>query len=175
MRAILILTFAIFPFGLAADAKFDASRLEVEYGAFCQMRTVDEMPAPDTHASKIDLLPETPVIRWPTNVVPAMPGISFGVRTQAPDGEIYYPVLIELTHPPFKTSGVTRQSYVSELGGEDASINAYSFDLFEEMVHGPWTFRAYHNGELLYEVRFDVVDPALVPGIGRNCEGDFLS
>ncbi|MEX0337472.1 MAG: DUF3859 domain-containing protein, partial [Arenibacterium sp.] len=160
----LILLLAFVPRFAAAEAKFDASRLVVNFGAFCQMRPVDEMPAPDTHASKIDLLPETPVIRWPTNVIPAMPGVSFGVRTEAPQGQVYYPVLIELTHPPFKNSGVTRQSYLTELGGEDPSINAYSFDLFEEMVHGRWTFRAYHNGETLYEVAFDVVDPALAPG-----------
>ena len=175
MRAFLILLVAFFPIRLTAEAKFDPTRLLVEFGAFCQMRAVDEMPAPDTHASKIDLLPETPEIKWPTNVIPAMPGVSFGVRTEAPQGQTYYPVLIELTHPPFKNSGVTRQSYVSELGGEDASIHAYSFDLFEEMVHGRWTFRAYHNGETLYEVAFDVVDPSLVPGVGRDCKGDFIS
>lgn len=154
---------------------FDISRLSVQFGAFCQQRSVGEMPAPDTAASKIDLLPETPDIRWITQVIPAMPGVSFGVRTQTPDDQAIYPVLIELTHPPFKNSGVTRQRYVTELGGAEPSINAYSFDLFEELVHGTWTFRAYHNGDILYEVPFEVVDPSFAPGIGRDCTGDFVS
>lgn len=174
-RAFSILLLFLAPTAPGAQAIHDPTRLSVEFGAFCQQRSVGEMPAPDTAAAKIDLLPGTPDIRWPTPVIPAMPGISFGVRTEAVGDAVFYPVLIELTHPPFAVSGVTRQSYVTELGGAEPSINAYSFDLLEEMVHGRWTFRAYHNGDILYEVGFDVVDPSLAPGVGRDCEGDFLS
>jgi len=80
-----------------------------------------------------------------------------------------------VTHPPFLNSGTTRQSYVTELGGEEPSINAYSFDTVEEMVTGPWRFRAWHNGALLYDVTFQVVAPELAPGVGDSCGGDFMS
>ena len=86
-----------------------------------------------------------------------------------------YPVTIEVSHPPFIGSGMTHQSYVTTLGGEDASINAYSFDLNEEMVPGIWTIRALFDGAILYEVTFDVVSPDTVPTIGQDCGKDFLS
>ena len=141
----------------------------VTFGAFCPIEAVDSVPAPDTDAQKVDLLPVTPDIRWPGNLVPAMEGISFGIRTETIDDRLIDPVLIELNHPPFSESGTTRQSYLTVLGGTGASINAYSFDLPEEMVSGTWTFRAYHDGALLYEVTFEVVPPSQVPWIGSDC------
>lgn len=165
---------------LAAQARndaavYDAEVISITYGAFCQQQSVGEVPAPDTAAEKIDLLPGAPEIRWQTNRIPATPGISFGIRTQTAGDAVYSPVLIEVTHPPFAGSGTTRQSYVTQLGGEGASINAYSFDLREEMVTGPWTFRAWHNGKPLYEVRFEVVPPDMAPEIGAECGKEFIS
>lgn len=158
-----------------AEIWFDPDRLTGVAGAFCQQRPVGEVIAPDTQAQKIDLLPDIPDIIWPGAAVPAMPGISFGIRSVGTTADIYYPVLIEVTHPPFLNSGTTRQSYVTELGGEEPSINAYSFDTVEEMVPGPWRFRAWHNGALLYDVTFQVVAPELAPGVGDSCGGDFMS
>ena len=146
-----------------------------DYGAFCQQRSVGEVEAPGTAAAKVDLLPDVPVIQWPTQRIPLLPGVSFGVRSETPNDITYDPVLIELIHPPFTLSGIKRQSYLTTLGGEGGSINAYSFDLLEEMVPGAWTIRALHNGVTLYEVTFDIVDPALAPGIGMDCEGQNIS
>ena len=158
-----------------AQATFDADVIEVTYGAFCQQDTVGDVPAPDTAAEQVDLLPSTPDIRWVTHRVPALPGISFGVRTKTKGARRYEPVLIELMHPPFVGSGLTRQSYITVLGGDGASINAYSFDTVEELVEGAWTFRALHNGQVLYEVRFQVVAPELAPDIGRDCGAEVIS
>jgi len=152
-------------------AQFDASRVSITYGAFCQVVSVGEVVAPDTLAQKIDLLPDTPEIRWPTNIIPATPGISFGVRTETADGNVISPVMIEVTHPPFPGSGTTRQSYISSLGGDGPSMNAYSFDTPEELVTGTWTLRAWQDGAVLYEVAFEVVPPALRPDITGACEG----
>ena len=145
----------------------------VTFGAFCQLVTVDSVPAPDTAAQRVDLLPVTPDIRWPGTRIPALEGISFGVRTETIGGAVIDPVLVELTHPPFHESGTTRQSYLTVLGGSGASINAYSFDLPEELVTGTWTLQAFHDGQLLYHVRFEVVAPAQAPGIGTSC-GSYL-
>lgn len=162
--------------GLAfARAEYDADRLLITFGAFCQQDAVDEVPAPDTYSATVELLPEVPHILWPTHRIPALPGLSFGIRSEGLDDEVFYPVLIELVHPPFIGTDVTRQSYVTELGGEGPSINAYSFDIPEELVTGIWTFRAILDGEVLYFVEFEVVDPALAPSIGAGCGMQFMS
>lgn len=150
-------------------------RLSIAFGAFCQVRSIGAVDAPDTAAEKIELLPNAPAIEWLTDRVPALPGVSFGVRSLAPDGTEFYPVLIELTHPPFHGSGITRQTYITELGGADPSINAYSFDTLQELVTGTWTFRAWHNGALLYRVTFEVLPAHLLPDVGRGCHGEQLS
>lgn len=147
----------------------DDARLRVAIGAFCQLRSVAEQPAENTVAKKIDLLEYVPEIRWPTDVVAAAPGLSFGIVSRTVDGAVLDPVLIELMHPPFLKSGATYQSYSTRLGGEDPAINAYSFDVGEEMVPGSWTFRATHRGELLYEVRFEVVPAAMLPEMAGGC------
>ncbi len=167
---------AILPVPLAADGiGARDSRLHVTFGSYCQIRSVDEMAAPEAHGEKIDLLPHTPDIRWPGTRVPAMPGLSFGVRSETPSGVDLSPVLIELFHPPFTKSGRTVQRYVTSLGGDEPSINAYSFDTIEELVIGRWTFRAWLDGALLYEVPFDVVPPRMAPNIGRDCAGEQIS
>ena len=178
LRPALLSLALLVPFAAQARndaAIYDAELVSITYGAFCQQDSVGEVPAPDTAAEKIDLLPGAPEIRWPTHRIPAAPGISFGIRTKTAGDVVYSPVMIEVTHPPFPGSGTTRQSYVTQLGGEGASINAYSFDLPEEMVTGTWTFRAWHNGETLYEVRFEVVTPEAVPEIGADCGMEFIS
>lgn len=177
VRSLLALPVLLMPLPLVAGAGLqhrDPALISLEFGAFCQLTSVDSVEAPDTLAQRVDLLPRTPDIRWPGPVVPAKPGISFGVRTET-GGAQMYPVTIEVSHPPFIGSGMTHQSYVTTLGGEDPSINAYSFDLDEEMVPGSWTIRALFDGAILYEVTFEVVSPESVPMIGQDCGKDFLS
>lgn len=152
----------------------DPALVKVDFGAFCQLESVDSVEAPHTLAQRVDLLPVTPQIRWPGPVIPALKGLSFGVRTETAGGR-FDPVVIDVFHPPFPGSGTTHQSYVTGLGGEDASINAYSFDLPEELVTGTWTIRAVFEGDILYEVEFQVVQPELMPHVGRDCGKDFIS
>lgn len=175
MRVLVPLFLALWPVcAIALSAEHDP-RLSIAHGAFCQIRSIGQVDAPGTVAEKIELLPDAPAIQWLTHQVPALPGVSFGVRSLAPDGTEFYPVLIELTHPPFHGSGATQQRYVTELGGVEPSINAYSFDTLDELVPGTWTFRAWHDGALLYRVTFDVLPAHLLPGIGRDCLGGPLS
>lgn len=148
----------------------DADRLRITYGAFCQQISVGEIVAPDTLANKVDLLPATPDIRWPGTKIPAAPGVSFGVRSEAPDGAIYDPVVVTVTHPPLGGTGPEQQSYVTRLGGDSASINAYSFDVAEELVPGRWTLSASYLDRPLFEVPFDVVAAGQIPHIANACE-----
>jgi len=39
----------------------------------------------------------------------------------------------------------------------------YSFDVDYELVLGAWTMRAESAGRIVYEVTFEVLDPALLP------------
>lgn len=172
LAATLAITWAAGPLRAEAPRAWaDPERLRISYGAFCQMPSVGEAPAEDTLARKIDLIDGVPEIRWRTDVVPAAPGISFGILSAADDGRVYDPVRIELTHPPFPGTGTTRQTYLTRLGGDGPSVNAYSFDLPEEMVPGPWTFRAIHDDGLLYEVTFQVVPAGARPDIAGACDG----
>lgn len=177
MRCTALLLLTSLPLPVIADELPGARdpRISVAFGAFCQVASVDSVAAPDAHGEKIELLPNVPVIRWPGTRVPALPGVSFGVRSITASGEVLSPVLIELFHPPFTASGRTEQRYVTTLGGAEPSINAYSFDSLEELVTGTWTLRAWHDGVLLYDVPFDVVPPEFAPGIGRDCAGEHIS
>lgn len=177
MRALVLSALLLLPVPALADAngdnaaQYDASRLTITFGAFCQRPSVGEVPAPDTAAKKIDLIDGTPEIRWPGHVIPAAPGISFGVRTMTHDAESLWPVMIELTHPAFAESGTSHQTYYTTLGGSDASINAYSFDLPEELVTGTWTLTAVYAGDVLYSVNFEVVPAEALPEIANGCIG----
>lgn len=159
----------------AADINFEDSILSGTIGAFCSRVTVDSVDAPGTAVGRIDLFEGIPEIEWPTPVVPAAPGISFGVKTVTHSDEILNGVIITTTHPPFKNDGTTRQTYVTSLGGSDPSINAYTFDFPWEQVLGTWSFSAEWEGIMLYEVDFEVVHPDLLPQITNGCAGVFLS
>lgn len=152
-----------------ASLTFDPSRFLLEQGVFCDQPNVGSVDAPDTVAGVVELFAETPEFQWFTKQVPAVPGISFGIRTRALDGAYYPGVTITLTHPPFAESGATRQSYVSQLGGDGVSINAYTFDEPEEMARGTWTFTATQAGRVLYRAEFEVVSPAAQPHIAAAC------
>lgn len=158
-----------------ASAEYDASSLWLEQGVFCAVPIVDEMPAPGTAAGKIELFEGVPEFQWVTNEVPAVENISFGIKTEALDGRVYDNVILTLTHPEFRDSGINVQRYVTSLGGNGTSINAYSFDTLEEMEPGIWTFSATRDGELVYRASFRVVPPALSPEIAAACGGLPLS
>jgi hypothetical protein len=159
----------------AGPADYDPAMLRLSYGAFCKVQTDRRVPAPDTALGAIEIFTQTPDFLWLTNRVPAAEGISFGVKTEAVTGEVFRDVIIMLTHPPLAGSGITRQSYVTQLGGGGTGLNAYTFDLPEEMVPGQWVFEALHQGRRLYRVEFTVVPPGLAPQIAGGCGGQYIS
>ncbi|MFD1341962.1 DUF3859 domain-containing protein [Litorisediminicola beolgyonensis] len=160
---------------LAGSVTYDPSRFILEQGVFCEVPTTGSLPAPGTAAGQIELFDEVPEFQWHTARLPAVPGLSFGIRSEATDGLNYPGVVLTLTHPPFSESGVTRQSYVTALGGFGLSINAYTFDLEEELVTGTWVFTATAGDTELYRATFEVVPPALMPEIAAACGGLPLS
>lgn len=170
-----VLLFVSATASLADAARYDADRFAITQGVFCEVPSSGRVEAPGTVAGHIELFAETPEFQWLTNVVPAVPGLSFGVKTEARDGMVYDGVVLTLTHPQFTESGATAQSYVTMLGGASTSINAYTFDTPEELATGTWSFTATRNGEMLYSALFEVVEPAAAPEIASACGGMPLS
>lgn len=150
-------------------ARFDPDLIVLEQGIYCSVEPTGETPAPDTLAGIIELIDAPPEFRWIGTRVPAVPGISFGVRTQTVNAELLDNVLVTLTHPRFTRSGLTRQTYTTMLGGAGRSLNAYGFDVAEELVTGTWTFTATHDGQEVYSAQFEVVPASAEPGIAAGC------
>lgn len=155
---------------------FDDARVSIEYGVYCEVPSIGSEEAPGTASGTVEILSAVPNFIWNTTQVPAYPGMSFGVKTLERTGTGLPIVTIQITHPPFHGSGVTLQTYETSIsGGEEPSINAYTFDLPEELVTGTWVLQATDSEGLIYRVEFDVMDPELLPGIADQCLGDLFS
>ncbi|KMK66070.1 DUF3859 domain-containing protein [Puniceibacterium sp. IMCC21224] len=153
----------------SGTARFDASRVSVTQGIFCEIVSAGTMPAPDTAAGLVELYDRTPEFQWLGTRVPAVPGLSFGVRTEVLGGAFLPGVVISLTHPALRGTDITSQQYTTVIGGNGPSINAYTFDLPKELVTGTWTFSATQNGREIYTASFEVVPPAQEPQIANSC------
>ncbi|WP_422827148.1 DUF3859 domain-containing protein [Thalassococcus sp. BH17M4-6] len=160
---------------VSATPQFDARLITLTQGIFCEVESSDSVAAPGTVAGKIDLYDYVPEFQWIGGRVPAVMGLSFGLRSVTVSDQPLQGVVISLTHPPFRGSGATQQSYVTSLGGPGPSINAYTFDLPEELVTGTWTFTANHNGREVYRASFEVVPPQAEPEIANSCGGAPMS
>ncbi|SNR46364.1 DUF3859 domain-containing protein [Puniceibacterium sediminis] len=174
-HALLSLALTTLPVCATAQTSSAPPQITVTQGIFCEIVSVATMDAPGTAAGQIELYDHTPEFQWLGSTVPTVPGLSFGVRVDTQGGLSFGGTVITLTHPPLTGTDITEQSYVTTLGGEGPSVNAYTFDLPQEMVTGTWTFTAQQNGRELYKVQFDVVPPSQVPQIALGCEGNLLS
>ncbi len=172
---LLSLALIALPGWAAAQVSFDDSRMTVTQGIFCEINSVATMDAPGTAAGHIELYDRTPEFQWLGSVVPTVPGLSFGVRVDTEGALSFGDTVITLTHPPLKGTDISEQTYVTVLGGEGPSVNAYTFDLPEELVTGIWTFTAMQNGRELYRAQFNVVPAAQAPQIAAGCESNLMS
>jgi len=164
--------------GLAAqDVRnpFTSDAIEsLVYGVYCADPPVELEDAPETAAGVVNIVPTLPEMRAETTVVPARIGVGFGVLATARDGDVLDPVRVTITHPPYADSGIEVERWVTSIDGEGPSLVGFSFETEGELVAGPWTFEADHEGELLFRVAFEVVPAAMVPDLAQ-CGGAFLS
>ncbi|WP_146587131.1 DUF3859 domain-containing protein [Puniceibacterium confluentis] len=174
-RLLLSLFLSALPGWAAAQVFFDNTKMSVTQGIFCEIHSVATMEAPGTAAGHIELYDRTPDFQWLGSVVPTVPGLSFGVRVETRDNVSFGDTVIVLTHPPLKGTEITEQTYVTVLGGSGPSVNAYTFDLPEELVPGTWTFTASQNGRELYRAQFTVVPSSQAPQIASGCESNLMS
>ncbi len=104
-----------------------------------------------------------------TQRIPAVPGLGFGVLVTLAQGE-RRTATITVTHPPFPGSGVAEEFWTSELD-DDPSLNGFTFEHLYELQTGTWTFSAEADGEPIYSVVFEVVDPSAAPDLAELCTG----
>lgn len=137
-------------------------------GLFCAPAETGRRAAPDTMSGWIHV-PDAPVAMVAEGTVaPAALGMGFGVRFQLL-GTGIAALRYEVRHPPMGAGGVTAQSWesVSTVGAEDAIF--FQFDVPEELVTGPWEFRAYEGGRELFRAPFTVVEAGAAPDLLALC------
>lgn len=147
-----------------------------DYGIFCSLEPDSFKEAEDTIEGTINQFSESPDFIWKGTTVPAMVGMSFGVHVQTLpqyEGAVRFTV----SHPPMGNAGTTQQGWIGTLNAVEMQYVGFSFDHDYETVTGPWTMRADTlDGDPIYEITFDVVDPRLLPEITAACgRSDLLS
>lgn len=149
---------------LCRAAPLGPGAAELDQGFFCALKTVSREPAQDTVSGSINLVAGAPAFIGPGPEVPARIGIGFGVMVRAAPG-MAGPTTVQVEHPPMGPNAVTRQSWTTVLSGTQAQYLGYTFELPYELLPGRWTMSARANGRAIYEVSFNVVNPAQMPWI----------
>jgi hypothetical protein len=168
-RLALALALAALP-ALAADPRDVTSprMAEVLSGVICSPEVVETQPAPDTIAGVSNVIAEDPPFVSEGRRVPAVIGVGFAVKARTVREDLFGLTVI-VTHPPMGPEGVTRQSFVTDIGSADLSLIAWQFEYNYELVTGPWTISVSDGTEKLYTVGFDVVPPDMVPELAATC------
>jgi hypothetical protein len=141
-----------------------------EAGVFCAPPTAGTNPAPDTVAGTTHIVDVTPEFLSNSRQVPAVIGLGFGVLAKAKRDDLRDVTMI-VTHPPMGPDGVTRQSFMTSITADIASMTYYQFDRESELLPGVWTLEAVHEGETVYRARFTVVPPEALPAVAAACGG----
>ncbi|MGR3496558.1 DUF3859 domain-containing protein [Citreimonas sp.] len=145
-----------------------------EYGVICAIDTEGQRLAPDTESGVVNVIPQGRAFDVVTDVVPAEPGISFGIRTSGMTPALLA-ARIEVTHPPMGRNGVTRQIW--DYVPANPSLNLFTFEYPYEAVEGSWTFRVLGaDGTVLAAQRFTVTTLDRATEVAQTCFGaDFVS
>ncbi len=154
---------------------YNAARVtNLQYGIVCYGSESIRVPAPDTITGFINQRPGESNFIVETLTVPVIPGLSFGVRVEPLGSQPLDNVTLTVIHPPQTDAGVTTESWTSDFDPGAASGGSFTFEYPYEETPGPWIMEASHGGELLYRVRFDLVDPASLSNLPDLCEDEAL-
>lgn len=149
---------------------------ELVYGIYCAQEPERRDPAPDTASGHLNIVPVIPEFQFRQKLVPAEIGIGFGVLATAAPGLIHDPVTVTVTHPPYPDTGIEVESWTSDIEDLGPSLMGFSFDTPNELLLGEWTFSATTaDGEELFHIAFEVVQPELMPQVISACFGSFMS
>lgn len=170
MRWLLPLTL---PLGLAtplaagpATPWHSPSVLSMEWGVFCALYAMDQLPAPGTIAGFMHVPRDEITLHWPEEqIVPAQPGIAFGVRALGQPG-LFLP---EAEVRVFRPGAKQPETWSTTLSGDGASLAFFRFDSEEELLPGLWRFELHDAGVMFFSVEFEVVPPAAQRDIADAC------
>lgn len=148
---------------------------EFEAGLLCPPREIGEREAPDTASGTIRVIEQSIPITVLTTEVPAKLGIEFGIRAKLAPGMGSVDATVVITHPPYASNGITRESYGTVLSDGDWSLSAFRFDERYEILPGTWLMELWSNGRRLAWEEFQVKED--IPDLVSNlCEvPDLLS
>ncbi len=135
---------------------------EIEYGLICNAQITGTTDAPDTDSGSVNILSGGVTFTSHSIIVPAILGVSFGVKSRTGQGPIE-DVTIRVTHPPLIGTGTTEQSWQGYMQSSQLLAQLYKFEFPSELALGTWTISAYKGEVLLYSVPFTVVSPANAP------------
>jgi len=177
MRPLAIIALVIAGPALGQTGNFVSPKVELlEYGVFCPDEPTGQVAAPDTERGFIDLIDGDPPVDFHTDVVPGELGLGFGMRFRLADGEGPRMGRVIITHPPFGSPPIERESYTITLDSESTSMTQFDFDDPYEVQHGTWTLAIEMDGEIVLQQSFTVVPEGTTPVSTKMCEGpDMLS
>ncbi len=181
LARILFVLALILPASVFAQSGTDNPRIsdgiaELVYGIYCAQEPERRDPAPDTASGHLNIVPIIPDFQFRQKLVPAEIGIGFGVLATAPLGTIHDPITVTVTHPPYPDSGIEVEQWISDIEDLGPSLMGFSFDTPNELLLGEWTFSAHTlDGEELFHIAFEVVQPELMPQVVSTCLGSFMS
>ena len=153
----------------AADFAASSDIASVEAGIVCAPEPIGSLPAPGTLAGATHIIAAEPDFVSTTQRGPAVLGIGFGVKSMSTQPAGIDGVTIILTHPAMGNADVTTQTFETRISGNSTSLTFYQFDFAYELVLGTWQFTAMSEGEALYTVAFEVVDPRQIPELAGVC------
>ncbi len=160
---------ALFLAGAAAADGHGAVEL-LEAGVICDIVLEGRREAPLTESGVLNLVRRDRHVDVVTTRVPAVRGLSFGIRVQARRGVPDQARLV-LSHPPMGAARVRVQSWNVPLTAGEPALNMFTFEQRYEMVQGRWTFELRAGNDLLARSRFDVVPAGTVPEVAATCFG----
>ncbi len=162
--------------GLLEGAKFNRDYLsKIRFGLVCPGPPGEKVPAPGTALGYVEQRAASQKVEFTTLVIPMKPGVAFGVGSTVAGLQNLDEAQIIIRHPAYKGTDITEESWISEFTVNSNNLNFFVFEHDFEMVLGEWSIEASYEGELLYSVTFQVVDPALFPGPSKLCQDLLLS
>ena len=160
---------AFWPFAAVANVESSPLVVYVESGVACQAERIGSVPAPNSVAGESYLITGDVQFISHEHMVPAVIGVSMGLKVTVSVPGGLDGVLLSVTHPPMGPQQVRRQTFVGSISDGAASQRFYSFDYDYELLPGTWTLEAKHGKELIYRATFEVVPPEVLPDLASAC------
>ncbi len=158
----------------ATEDFIDGKLWRLKAGLICPSDKIVHIPAPDTMLGHIRRTHGEQVV-VSTRTVPMVKSLGFGIDVRPKGPRIFDPVTVTITHPPYKGTDITTESWQAAIRPGRSNLNYFVFELDEEMVPGTWTFSLTYEDRMLLQSSFEVVQPEDYPNVKGLCDGELIS